>query len=233
MSEEVSDDIEVPAGTARPLPFAFAKRHGVFVETIEDGVAQAIYRSDASPLSLAETRRYLGLAVRFRKVDPDSFDRAVQSGYENNAAMTMVEGLDDEPDLFEVAQQLPEPSDLIDSDDNAPIIRLINALLTQAVKDGASDIHIEPYENRLVVRFRIDGVMKEALQSRRAVAPIVVSRIKVMSSSISQRNAFRRMAAFQCASQAAQSTCASRRPLSVTANALCCACSTSRPAGSI
>ena len=95
--------------------------------------------------------------------------------------MTMVEGLDDETDLIAVAQQLPEPSDLIDSDDEAPIIRLINALLTQAVKDNASDIHIEPYENRMTVRFRIDGVLREVLQSKRAVAPIVVSRIKVMS----------------------------------------------------
>ena len=95
--------------------------------------------------------------------------------------MTMVEGLDDEPDLFAVAQQLPEPSDLIDSDDDAPIIRLINALLTQAVKDGASDIHIEPYREptrcAISYRRRHEG----SLQSRRAVAPIVVSRIKVMS----------------------------------------------------
>ena len=184
-TDVIDDDTIVEEATTgdghRRLPFAFAKRHGVYVEAIEDGVAQAIYREDANPLSLAETRRFLGQTVRFRKVDAESFDRAVQSGYESDAAMTMVEGLDDEPDLFAVAQQLPEPSDLIDSDDDAPIIRLINALLTQAVKDGASDIHIEPYENRLVVRFRIDGVMKEALQSRRAVAPIVVSRIKVMS----------------------------------------------------
>jgi general secretion pathway protein E len=105
----------------------------------------------------------------------------LQQAYESGAAMTMVEGLDEEDDLIAAAQQLPEPSDLIDSDDDAPIIRLINALLTQAVKDGASDIHIEPYENRLVVRFRIDGVLKEMLQSRRAVAPLIVSRIKVMS----------------------------------------------------
>ena len=80
-----------------------------------------------------------------------------------------------------MAQQLPEPSDLIDSDDEAPIIRLINALLTQAVKENASDIHIEPFENRLVVRFRIDGVLREVLPPKRAIAPLVVSRIKVMS----------------------------------------------------
>jgi general secretion pathway protein E len=114
-------------------------------------------------------------------VDPKTFDAQLQAAYESGAAMTMVEGLDDEDDLLAVAQQLPEPSDLIDSDDEAPIIRLINALLTQAVKDNASDIHIEPYENRMTVRFRIDGVLREVLQSKRAVAPLVVSRIKVMS----------------------------------------------------
>ena len=95
--------------------------------------------------------------------------------------MTMVEGLDGETDLLAVAQDLPEPSDLLESDDDAPIIRLINAVLTQAVKENASDIHVEPFENRLVVRFRVDGVLREVLQTKRAVAPLVVSRIKVMS----------------------------------------------------
>ena len=78
-------------------------------------------------------------------------------------------------------RRLPEPSDLLESDDDAPIIRFINAVLTEAVKDNASDVHIEPYENRLGVRFRIDGVLQEVLQTRRALAPLVVSRIKVMS----------------------------------------------------
>ena len=95
--------------------------------------------------------------------------------------MQMVGGMEDDTDLAHLAQDLPEPSDLLESDDQAPIIKLINAILTQAVKDNASDIHVEPFENRLVVRFRIDGVLREVLQSRRAVAPLVVSRIKVMS----------------------------------------------------
>jgi general secretion pathway protein E len=168
-------------GRARRLPFAFAKRHGVLIREIANGTAHAIYRKGATALSLAEVRRFAGVPVRFEEVDAEHFDLSLQAAYESGAAMTMVEGLDGDTDLFAVAQQLPEPSDLLDSDDEAPIIRLINALLTQAVKDNASDIHIEPYENRLVVRFRIDGVLKEALQSRRAVAPLVVSRIKVMS----------------------------------------------------
>jgi general secretion pathway protein E len=166
---------------ARTLPFAFAKRNGVLIQDRKDGVVHAIYRAGTPLPILAEVRRFAAGPVTFTEVDAQTFDGRLQAAYESGAAMTMVEGLDDETDLFAVAQQLPEPSDLIDSDDEAPIIRLINALLTQAVKDNASDIHIEPYENRMTVRFRIDGVLREVLQSKRAVAPLVVSRIKVMS----------------------------------------------------
>ncbi len=169
------------APTHRTLPFAFAKRHGVLIQELRDGAAQAIYRPGVTPQGIAEVRRFAGMPVRFAEVDAETFDARLQAAYESGAAMTMVEGLDDDTDLLAVAQQLPEPSDLIDSDDEAPIIRLINALLTQAVKDNASDIHIEPYENRMTVRFRIDGVLREVLQSKRAVAPLVVSRVKVMS----------------------------------------------------
>ena len=180
-SKPIADEAREVSAGLRYLPFAFAKRHGVLIQELHDGVVQAIYRSGAAPQSLAEVRRFAGIPVRFAEVDVATFDARLQTAYESGAAMTMVEGLDGETDLFAVAQQLPEPSDLIDSDDEAPIIRLINALLTQAVKDNASDIHIEPYENRMTVRFRIDGVLREVLQSKRAVAPLVVSRIKVMS----------------------------------------------------
>src|SRR4029077_21175289 len=94
--------------------------------------------------------------------------------------MQAVEGLDETTDLAHLAQHLPE-QDLLDSDDDAPIIRLINAVLTQAVRENASDIHVEPFENRLGIRFRVDGILREVLQSKRAVAPLVVSRLKVMS----------------------------------------------------
>ena len=165
----------------RRLPFAYARRHGVLIQDGDVDTPVVIYRPGARTTSLAEARRFAGGHVRFVAVESELFDASLQSAYESGAAMTMVEGLDEEDDLLAAAQQLPEPSDLIDSDDDAPIIRLINALLTQAVKDNASDIHIEPYENRLIVRFRVDGVLKEMLQSRRAVAPLIVSRIKIMS----------------------------------------------------
>ena len=175
---------EAEGGAAeRVLPFSFAKRHGVLIRDIRKGVADTVYRAGTPPLSLAEARRFAGVKLRLTRVDAKTFDNMLQQTYEqgSNKAMAMVGDLDEQTDLLQVAQELPEPSDLLESDDDAPIIRFINAVLTEAVKDNASDVHIEPFENRLGVRFRIDGVLQDVLQTRRALAPLVVSRIKVMS----------------------------------------------------
>jgi len=170
--------------TPRPaLTFGFANRHGVILHELTDTQAQLLCRMDVLPSAIAEVRRLVNVPLVIRRVDPEQFDQALRSQYEagENAAQEAVGGLEDDIDLAHLAQDLPEPSDLLESDDHAPIIKLINAVLTQAVKENASDIHIEPFENRLVMRFRVDGVMREVLQSKRALAPLVVSRIKVMS----------------------------------------------------
>jgi general secretion pathway protein E len=174
---------EVPQLLTRVLPFSFAKRHGVLIRDISGGEADTVYRPGTSPLSLAEARRFAGIPLRLSRVSAEDFDALLQESYEQGShkAMHMVGGLDEDMDLLQVAQELQEPSDLLESDDDAPIIRFINAVLTEAVKDGASDVHIEPYENRLGVRFRVDGVLREVLETRRTLAPLVVSRIKVMS----------------------------------------------------
>jgi len=186
---EIEEDSAEPLTIAeeptvgRALPFSFAKRHGVLIRDVADGIAHAVYRTGASPLSLAEARRFAGMPLKLTRVAPEAFDAMLQQTYEQGShmAMQMVGDLDEHTDLLQVAQELPEPSDLLESDDDAPIIRFINAVLTEAVKENASDVHIEPYENRLGVRFRVDGVLQEVLQTRRALAPLVVSRIKVMS----------------------------------------------------
>jgi general secretion pathway protein E len=179
--QEFSDEsLEPPAKGL--LPFSFAKRHGVLAYPADDGVTLLV-RSTASASAIVEARRFLDETLPLRDISDAEFDTALRDMYEtqSSGAMEMMEGLEEDMDLNQVAESLPEPADLLDSDDDAPIIRLINVLLTQAVKENASDIHIEPFENRLVVRFRVDGVLREVLQSRRAVAPLVVSRIKVMS----------------------------------------------------
>lgn len=185
---ELEPDVTVdypamPEIANRALPFSFAKRHGVLIREFENGVAHAVYRTGASPLSLAEARRFARAPTKLTRVSADAFNAILQQTYEQGShmAMQMVGDLDEQTDLLQVAQELPEPSDLLESDDDAPIIKFINAVLTEAVKENASDVHIEPYENRLGVRFRIDGVLQEVLQTRRALAPLVVSRIKVMS----------------------------------------------------
>ncbi len=162
------------------LPFAFARRHGVLVRAVVDGVADCVYRIPASALALAETRRFLQLPLKLTAVESEVFDELLRKTYEGGGESMQI-GLEDTTDLAHLAQELPEQADLLESDDDAPIIRLINAVLTQAIRENASDIHIEPFENRLVVRFRVDGILREVLQSKRGVAPLVVSRIKVMS----------------------------------------------------
>jgi general secretion pathway protein E len=89
-------------------------------------------------------------------------------------------GLEDHPDLLSLADQVPETEDLMDQEDDAPIVRLINALLSEAIRVGASDIHIEAFE-KLSVRLRVDGQLREIVQPRRELAPLLVSRIKVMA----------------------------------------------------
>jgi general secretion pathway protein E len=176
-----TDDGEVEP-SRRSLPFSFAKRHGVLIRELQVDHGEAVYRSGASVLSLTEVRRFAGVPLKMTRVTTEAFDALLQEFYEKDStnAAQMVDGLDEDFDLTQVAQEL-EPSDLLESDDDAPIIRFINAVLTEAIKENASDVHVETYENRLGVRFRIDGVLREVLQTRRALAPLVVSRIKVMS----------------------------------------------------
>jgi general secretion pathway protein E len=180
------NDVAVADAPATPVDrrpaFAFAKRHGVLVKRVVDGVAECVCRENATPLAIAEVRRYMRVPLKLERVPEAEFDNLLRLAYEGGSyTMQAVEGLDEATDLAHLAQDLPENVDLLDSDDDAPIIRLINAVLTQAVRENASDIHVEPFENRLVVRFRVDGILREVLQSKRAVAPLVVSRLKVMS----------------------------------------------------
>lgn len=169
--------------SARPLlPFPFAKRCGGFV--LDDGIKITLYHKDTIGQSVvAEIQRHLGVSFICEAVKESRFDGLLAQAYEsrNNEAMQMVEDLGDEMDLASLADSVPESEDLLEQEDDAPIIRLINALLTEAVKENASDIHIETFEKRLVVRYRVDGVLREVVEPKRVLAPLLVSRIKVMA----------------------------------------------------
>lgn len=170
-------------GVRQRLPYSFAKRHGVQLNGLRaDGRARVAHRPGLTAEALIEVRRVLSGPFVLEPMSAESFDALLAANYERGSsqAMEMV-GSMEEDDLSSVAEQLAEPEDLLEAEDDAPIIRLINALLTEAIKENASDIHIENYENRMVVRFRVDGVLREVLSPPRQVAPLIVSRVKVMA----------------------------------------------------
>ncbi len=181
----MNPDTDLPQQEVSPgrLPFTFAKRNGVILTRDEDGQPIVLVRPGAVHSALAEANRVSGGRARFSSIDPGAFDEALNAAYQNDSAeaMQMVEGIGDDMDLASLADSVPETEDLLEQEDDAPIIRLINAILTEAVKTSASDVHIETYEKRLVVRFRVDGVLREVVQPKRALAPLLVSRIKVMA----------------------------------------------------
>jgi len=188
------EDLERFAGKNN-FPFAFARRHGVMVNQgvmanqsfnhdfneSEKNIISLICRNKIEPSVLFEIQRHFQKTPKIQTVEDEEFDALLQQSYETQSQQATMESFDDEIDLSGVAEALPEPEDLLEAEDDAPIIRLINALLARAVKQNASDIHIEPFESRLLIRIRVDGILQEVMQPPRALAPLIASRIKVMA----------------------------------------------------
>lgn len=174
----------LPASSTRMIPFTFAKQHGVVDWGIDENYAYLLSKPDASPQALAEAKRVLRKPLKVKHLSLEDFELQLSylygQGGDNHAAQMMGD-LEQDYDLTQLAQDLPEIDDLLEFDDDAPIIKLINALLTQALREQVSDIHIEPFETRSVVRFRVDGKLRDVLHPKRALHAAVVSRIKVMA----------------------------------------------------
>ncbi|PJD94343.1 MAG: type II secretion system protein GspE [Legionella sp.] len=164
------------------LPYSFAKQNGVVIgEFLEDKAL--IYHLPNIPFDVfSEVERVLQCELVPEEVSPELFQSHLANIYQSRASiLDAAEGMEEDIDLSLLANQLPITEDLLENQDDAPIIRLLNALFTQAIKYKASDIHIETYENRVLVRNRIDGVLQEVLEIQRAIAPLVISRVKVMA----------------------------------------------------
>jgi general secretion pathway protein E len=195
------------------IPYGFAKRFGVALLGEGDGRLLVAMREGADPRALIEVRRYLARSFDVQFTDPPQFDRILSERYamDGQAAADAAGSLGLGDELSSLASDLPTAEDLLDSADDAPAIRLINGIIADAARQGVSDIHIEPYETGLIVRMRVDGVLRETLRMPPHVAPVVVSRIKVMAGSTSPSAACRRTAASASPSAASCSTSASRR----------------------
>ena len=168
-------DVALATDQLKTIPYHFARKFGVVLDG--DRIAM---REGADPRALLELRRHLARPFDVAFVEAPAFDKLLATAYamDGQASAMALGGMGE---LDELADHMPTAEDLLDTADDAPAIRLINGIIADATRNGVSDIHIEPYETGLVVRMRIDGVLRETMRMPPHVAPVVVSRIKVMA----------------------------------------------------
>jgi general secretion pathway protein E len=164
------------------IPYSFARTAGVLATPDPFGRLEVKVRPGTRPEVLAELRRQFGLPLAVSLLPEEEFEAALSASYsEGGSSGGLLDGLGDEAELSSLMQDSKRIQDLLETEDDAPIIRLINLVFMQALREGASDIHIEPFESRSLVRFRVDGVLKDVFEPPRALHGALASRIKVMA----------------------------------------------------
>ena len=164
----------------KDIPFSFAVDNHVFYDQDES----CIFCSDQTSIeSILEVNRYNLNVTDIVRVDSVDFDQKVKSYYSDRRGKSSdaLEGMDEIMNMDQIAQTLEEEGDLLDGDDDAPVIRLLNSIFFEALQSGASDIHIEPYESTSRIRFRVNGGLSTILTPPKSVVPLLVSRIKVLA----------------------------------------------------
>ncbi len=172
-----------PTLTLPNVPFHFAKAHGVFIEGTVDHALRVCHSPNVTLSGLMEINRLSPLPITLHALTAAEFDVALAKAYESGQgeAASALLSIEEQMDLDHLLDAIPQNEDLLAQQDDAPIIQLINALLSQAISQGASDVHFEVYEKSMVVRFRIDGVLRNVLAPPRHTASLLVSRLKIMA----------------------------------------------------
>ena len=164
-----------------PLPYAFARTHQLLLED-ESGDLTLCVHPDCGASAVSEVMRKYPVQ-HLQSLGAQALIQRISAAYAQgeSSAAAVVSEVESDADLTRMMQDLPAIEDLLETSDDAPIIRMLNALLTQAARDGASDIHIEPYERHSSVRFRVDGTLREVVQPNRALHAALISRLKIMA----------------------------------------------------
>src|SRR5882672_849826 len=167
----------------RFVPYAFARDHLILLRPLGEREAEVWIGESTSMAALNEVMRVFPGRVRPIVVAAEKLSQAIAQAYAHHedSAQQVVGDIEGEFDITRMMQEVPDVEDLLETADDAPIIRMINALLTQATRDGASDIHIEAFENTSLVRFRVDGTLRDVVRPKRALHAALVSRIKIMA----------------------------------------------------
>ncbi|SET56896.1 type II secretion system ATPase GspE [Stigmatella erecta] len=172
---------EVNPELVKRVPINFAKQAKLLPLALEDDTVIIAVADPLDTAVLDNARLLLGQSISPRIALGSTIVDAINAVYDRsiNEAEQLVDEME-EADLDSLAHELEEPKDLLDTDDEAPVIRLVNSILFRAAKERASDIHIEPMERELLVRFRVDGVLQEVIKPPKRYQNSIVSRVKVM-----------------------------------------------------
>ncbi len=176
----------IPVETVDPtliqdLPITFAKNHQILPLYRQDGrVVVAI----ADPLNISpldDLRVFIDSPLKLHVAGEELVLDAINKAYDRagRSADQVIDELAQVDTGHE--ENIQEIEDIIDASDDAPIIRFVNSLFAEALKERASDIHIEPFERELSVRFRIDGVLYEKVKPPKKLQASIISRVKIMS----------------------------------------------------
>lgn len=178
---EAIRDEDVEISLLKDIPHSFVKSNQIFPIKKSDSELIGAVADDRGMLALFEVSKALGLKPRPLKAPAGVILDAINKFYGQMGSPEEVMGIITGEDLSSIATEFEAPKDLLELTEEAPIIRLLNALFQQAVKERASDIHIEPYEKELDVRMRIDGVLHRVLTPPKIIQEALISRIKIMS----------------------------------------------------
>ena len=164
------------------LDYNYSKDHQIILSKNKES-SVLFYTEDAELSLIAYIQKKYDDSFVLSKLEFSDFNKKLSDIFTENSSNSsdLVQGVDESIDLDTLASDLPKTEDLLDDSNEAPVIKLINAVLAEAIKDGASDIHIEPYEEYLSIRFRVDGILKEKLKPSSRVSSLLNARIKIMS----------------------------------------------------
>ncbi|MDD3267302.1 MAG: type II secretion system ATPase GspE [Burkholderiales bacterium] len=170
-----------PNKFSRRIPYTFAKANRICVLSVDDDYVYLVRNGSIVPSVITEIKRKIDLPIKLYEVDTREFDTILAEAYSSANAAAVVDDMTDDIDLSDLVQNLQKTEDLLESENDAPVIKIINAFLTQAVKEDASDVHLDAYEYKSIVRFRRDGVLHKITDINPGLHAALVSRIKIMA----------------------------------------------------
>ncbi len=170
-----------PNKYSRRLPYTYARANKVCIYAADDEYVQIATTASLNPLVVTEIKRKVQQPIQIHKIEEKLFDTILAEAYSSGNAAAVVDDIQDDIDISDLMQNLQKTEDLLESENDAPVIKIINAFLTQAVKEDASDVHLDAYERNSLVRFRRDGVLHKVIDVNPGLHAALVSRIKIMA----------------------------------------------------